>query len=232
MYYVKKGIIIFEMEFIVICEYVVFEFVRDEVVSGWVIIFLNINYFESELMIIGWNFYVKINVNIGNLVVMLLIEEEVEKMMWVICWGVDMMMDFFIGKDIYMMCEWIICNCFVFVGIVLIYQVFEKVNGVVEDLMWEIYCDMLIEQVEQGVDYFMIYVGVLLWYVLLIVKWIIGIVLCGGVIMVQWCLVYYQESFLYIYFEEICEIMKMYDIVFFFGDGFCFGLIVDVNDEV
>ncbi|MCY9090559.1 phosphomethylpyrimidine synthase ThiC [Bacillus mojavensis] len=231
MHYAKKGIITPEMEFIAIREHVSPEFVRDEVASGRAIIPANINHPESEPMIIGRNFHVKINANIGNSAVTSSIEEEVEKMTWAIRWGADTMMDLSTGKDIHTTREWIIRNCPVPVGTVPIYQALEKVNGVAEDLTWEIYRDTLIEQAEQGVDYFTIHAGVLLRYVPLTAKRTTGIVSRGGAIMAQWCLAHHQESFLYTHFEEICEIMKTYDIAFSLGDGLRPGSIADANDE-
>ncbi|MFP7693544.1 phosphomethylpyrimidine synthase ThiC [Bacillus subtilis] len=231
MHYAKKGIITPEMEFIAIREHVSPEFVRDEVASGRAIIPSNINHPESEPMIIGRNFHVKINANIGNSAVTSSIEEEVEKMTWAIRWGADTMMDLSTGKDIHTTREWVIRNCPVPVGTVPIYQALEKVNGVAEDLTWEIYRDTLIEQAEQGVDYFTIHAGVLLRYVPLTAKRTTGIVSRGGAIMAQWCLAHHQESFLYTHFEEICEIMKMYDIAFSLGDGLRPGSIADANDE-
>ncbi|UPV81060.1 phosphomethylpyrimidine synthase ThiC [Bacillus rugosus] len=231
MHYAKKGMITPEMEFIAIREHVSPEFVRDEVASGRAIIPSNINHPESEPMIIGRNFHVKINANIGNSAVTSSIEEEVEKMTWAIRWGADTMMDLSTGKDIHTTREWIIRNCPVPVGTVPIYQALEKVNGVAEDLTWEIYRDTLIEQAEQGVDYFTIHAGVLLRYVPLTAKRTTGIVSRGGAIMAQWCLAHHQESFLYTHFEEICEIMKTYDIAFSLGDGLRPGSIADANDE-
>lgn len=231
LHYARKGIITPEMEFIAIREHVSPEFVRDEVASGRAIIPSNINHPESEPMIIGRNFHVKINANIGNSAVTSSIEEEVEKMTWAIRWGADTMMDLSTGKDIHTTREWIIRNCPVPVGTVPIYQALEKVNGVAEDLTWEIYRDTLIEQAEQGVDYFTIHAGVLLRYVPLTAKRTTGIVSRGGAIMAQWCLAHHQESFLYTHFEEICEIMKTYDIAFSLGDGLRPGSIADANDE-
>ncbi|MCY8916456.1 phosphomethylpyrimidine synthase ThiC [Bacillus atrophaeus] len=231
MHYAKKGIITPEMEFIAIREHVSPEFVRDEVASGRAIIPSNVNHPESEPMIIGRNFHVKINANIGNSAVTSSIEEEVEKMTWAIRWGADTMMDLSTGKDIHTTREWIIRNCPVPVGTVPIYQALEKVNGIAEDLTWEVYRDTLIEQAEQGVDYFTIHAGVLLRYVPLTAKRTTGIVSRGGAIMAQWCLAHHQESFLYTHFEEICEIMKAYDIAFSLGDGLRPGSIADANDE-
>ena len=231
MHYARKGIITPEMEFIAIREHVSPEFVRDEVASGRAIIPSNINHPESEPMVIGRNFHVKINANIGNSAVTSSIEEEVEKMTWAIRWGADTMMDLSTGKDIHTTREWIIRNCPVPVGTVPIYQALEKVNGIAEDLTWDIYRDTLIEQAEQGVDYFTIHAGVLLRYVPLTAKRTTGIVSRGGAIMAQWCLAHHQESFLYTHFEEICEIMKTYDIAFSLGDGLRPGSIADANDE-
>ncbi|MCG1016279.1 MULTISPECIES: phosphomethylpyrimidine synthase ThiC [Bacillus] len=231
LHYARKGIITPEMEFIAIREHVSPEFVREEVASGRAIIPSNVNHPESEPMIIGRNFHVKINANIGNSAVTFSIEEEVEKMTWAICWGADTMMDLSTGKDIHTTREWIIRNCPVPVGTVPIYQALEKVNGIAEDLTWDIYRDTLIEQAEQGVDYFTIHAGVLLRYVPLTAKRTTGIVSRGGAIMAQWCLAHHQESFLYTHFEEICEIMKTYDIAFSLGDGLRPGSIADANDE-
>ncbi|AKL75480.1 phosphomethylpyrimidine synthase ThiC [Bacillus velezensis] len=231
LHYARKGIITPEMEFIAIREHVSPEFVRDEVASGRAIIPSNVNHPESEPMIIGRNFHVKINANIGNSAVTSSIEEEVEKMTWAIRWGADTMMDLSTGKDIHTTREWIIRNCPVPVGTVPIYQALEKVNGIAEDLTWDIYRDTLIEQAEQGVDYFTIHAGVLLRYVPLTAKRTTGIVSRGGAIMAQWCLAHHQESFLYTHFEEICEIMKTYDIAFSLGDGLRPGSIADANDE-
>lgn len=231
LHYARKGIITPEMEFIAIREHMSPEFVRDEVAAGRAIIPSNINHPESEPMIIGRNFHVKINANIGNSAVTSSIEEEVEKMTWAIRWGADTMMDLSTGKDIHTTREWIIRNCPVPVGTVPIYQALEKVNGVAEDLTWEVYRDTLIEQAEQGVDYFTIHAGVLLRYVPLTANRVTGIVSRGGAIMAQWCLAHHQESFLYTHFEEICEIMKTYDIAFSLGDGLRPGSIADANDE-
>ncbi|NMW07721.1 phosphomethylpyrimidine synthase ThiC [Bacillus velezensis] len=231
LHYARKGIITPEMEFIAIREHVSPEFVREEVASGRAIIPSNVNHPESEPMIIGRNFHVKINANIGNSAVTSSIEEEVEKMTWAIRWGADTMMDLSTGKDIHTTREWIIRNCPVPVGTVPIYQALEKVNGIAEDLTWDIYRDTLIEQAEQGVDYFTIHAGVLLRYVPLTAKRTTGIVSRGGAIMAQWCLAHHQESFLYTHFEEICDIMKAYDIAFSLGDGLRPGSIADANDE-
>jgi len=206
------------------------EFVRDEVAKGRAIIPSNINHPESEPMIIGRNFLVKINTNIGNSAVSSSIEEEVEKAVWSCRWGGDTLMDLSTGKNIHETREWIIRNCPVPVGTVPIYQALEKVNGKAEDLTWEIFRDTLIEQAEQGVDYFTIHAGVLLRYIPLTAKRVTGIVSRGGSIMAKWCLAHHQESFLYTHFEDICEIMKAYDVAFSMGDGLRPGCIADAND--
>ena len=231
LHYARKGIITPEMEFIAIRENMKPEFVRDEIAKGRAIIPSNINHPESEPMIIGRNFHVKINANIGNSAVSSSIEEEVEKMTWASRWGADNIMDLSTGKNIHTTREWIIRNSSVPVGTVPIYQALEKVNGVAEDLTWEVYRDTLIEQAEQGVDYFTIHAGVLLRYVPLTAKRLTGIVSRGGSIMAQWCLHHHKESFLYTHFEEICEIMKSYDVAFSLGDGLRPGSIADANDE-
>lgn len=231
LHYAKKGIITPEMEFIALRENLKPEFVRDEVARGRAIIPSNINHPESEPMIIGRNFHVKINANIGNSAVSSSIEEEVEKMTWATRWGADNIMDLSTGKNIHTTREWIIRNSAVPVGTVPIYQALEKVNGVAEDLTWEVYRDTLIEQAEQGVDYFTIHAGVLLRYVPLTAKRLTGIVSRGGSIMAQWCLHHHKENFLYTHFEEICEIMKTYDVAFSLGDGLRPGSIADANDE-
>jgi phosphomethylpyrimidine synthase len=207
------------------------EFVRDEVARGRAIIPNNINHPESEPMIIGRNFLVKINANIGNSAVSSSIGEEVEKMTWAIRWGGDTVMDLSTGKNIHETREWIIRNSPVPIGTVPIYQALEKVDGKAEDLTWEIYRDTLIEQAEQGVDYFTIHAGVLLRYIPLTAKRLTGIVSRGGSIMAKWCLAHHRESFLYTRFAEICEIMKAYDVAFSLGDGLRPGSIHDANDE-
>jgi phosphomethylpyrimidine synthase len=207
------------------------EFVREEVARGRAIIPANINHPETEPMIIGRNFLVKINANIGNSAVTSSIGEEVEKMTWAIRWGADNVMDLSTGKHIHETREWIIRNSPVPIGTVPIYQALEKVNGKAEDLTWEIYRDTLIEQAEQGVDYFTIHAGVLLRYVPMTAKRLTGIVSRGGSIMAKWCLAHHKESFLYTHFEEICEIMKAYDVSFSLGDGLRPGSIYDANDE-
>ncbi|MBD1380570.1 phosphomethylpyrimidine synthase ThiC [Metabacillus arenae] len=231
LHYARKGITTPEMEFIAIREQCTPEFVRDEVAKGRAIIPANINHPESEPMIIGRNFHVKINANIGNSAVSSSIEEEVEKMTWATRWGADNIMDLSTGKNIHTTREWIIRNSPVPVGTVPIYQALEKVNGVAEDLTWEVYRDTLIEQAEQGVDYFTIHAGVLLRYVPLTANRVTGIVSRGGSIMAQWCLAHHKENFLYTHFEDICEIMKTYDISFSLGDGLRPGSIADANDE-
>jgi phosphomethylpyrimidine synthase len=207
------------------------EFVREEIARGRAIIPANINHPEIEPMIIGRNFLVKINANIGNSAVTSSIGEEVEKMTWAIRWGGDNVMDLSTGKHIHETREWIIRNSPVPIGTVPIYQALEKVNGKAEDLTWEIYRDTLIEQAEQGVDYFTIHAGVLLRYVPMTAKRLTGIVSRGGSIMAKWCLAHHKESFLYTHFEDICAIMKAYDVSFSLGDGLRPGSIYDANDE-
>ncbi len=259
LHYARKGIITAEMEYIAIRENqridelmdnselwdqhkgesyganiplkkITPEFVRNEVACGRAIIPANINHPESEPMIIGRNFLVKINTNIGNSAVTSSIEEEVEKAVWSCRWGGDTLMDLSTGKNIHETREWIIRNCPVPVGTVPIYQALEKVNGKAEDLTWEIFRDTLIEQAEQGVDYFTIHAGVLLRYIPLTAKRVTGIVSRGGSIMAKWCLSHHKENFLYTHFEEICEIMKAYDVSFSLGDGLRPGSIADAND--
>ena len=206
------------------------EFVRDEIAAGRAIIPNNINHPESEPMIIGRNFLVKINANIGNSAVTSSIEEEVEKMVWASRWGADTIMDLSTGNNIHETREWIIRNSPVPIGTVPIYQALEKVNGKAEDLTWEIFKDTLIEQAEQGVSYFTIHAGVLLRYIPLTANRVTGIVSRGGSIMAKWCLSHHKENFLYTHFEEICEIMKAYDVAFSLGDGLRPGSIADAND--
>ena len=231
MHYARNGTITPEMEFISIREGVSPEFVRDEVARGRAIIPSNVNHPESEPMIIGRNFLVKINANIGNSVVTSSIEEEVEKMVWATHWGTDNVMDLSTGRNIHNTREWIIRNSPVPIGTVPIYQALEKVGGKAEELTWEIYRDTLIEQAEQGVDYFTIHAGVRLRYVPLTAKRVTGIVSRGGSMLAAWCLAHHQESFLYTHFEEICEIMRAYDVAFSLGDGLRPGSIADANDE-
>ncbi|HFE38135.1 MAG TPA: phosphomethylpyrimidine synthase ThiC [Gammaproteobacteria bacterium] len=207
------------------------EFVREEIACGRAIIPANINHPEIEPMIIGRNFLVKINGNLGNSALSSSIEEEVDKMTWGIRWGSDTIMDLSTGKNIHETREWIIRNSPVPIGTVPIYQALEKVNGKAEDLSWEIFRDTLIEQAEQGVDYFTIHAGVLLRHVPLTAKRLTGIVSRGGSIMAKWCLAHHKENFLYTHFEEICEIMKAYDVSFSLGDGLRPGSIADANDE-
>ena len=256
MYYAKQGIITPEMEYVAIREnqklqeakriakqhpgqdfgasipdVITPEFVREEIARGRAVIPSNINHPESEPMILGRNFLVKINANIGNSATTSSIEEEVEKAVWACRWGADNIMDLSTGKNIHETREWIIRNSPVPVGTVPIYQALEKVNGKAEDLTWEIYKDTLIEQAEQGVDYFTIHAGVRLAYVPMTAKRVTGIVSRGGSIMAKWCLAHHKESFLYTHFEEICEIMKAYDVAFSLGDGLRPGSIADANDE-
>ncbi|KZE83077.1 phosphomethylpyrimidine synthase ThiC [Myroides marinus] len=260
LYYAKNGIITPEMEYVAIREnqrieqlnytteamrhqhqgnsfgantpknFITPEFVREEIASGRAIIPNNINHPESEPMIIGRNFLVKINANIGNSAVTSSIEEEVEKAVWACRWGADTIMDLSTGKNIHETREWIIRNSPVPIGTVPIYQALEKVKGIAEDLTWEIFRDTLIEQAEQGVSYFTIHAGVLLRYIHLTANRVTGIVSRGGSIMAKWCLFHHKENFLYTHFEEICEIMKKYDIAFSLGDGLRPGSIADAND--
>ncbi|SKB85229.1 phosphomethylpyrimidine synthase [Parapedobacter luteus] len=261
MHYARQGIITPEMEFVAIREnqrleqcyrkddamwqqhkgqnfgahvhdgFITPEFVRQEIALGRAILPANINHPETEPMIIGRNFLVKINANIGNSAVTSSIEEEVEKLVWAIRWGADTVMDLSTGKNIHETREWIIRNSPVPIGTVPIYQALEKVGGKAEELTWEIFRDTLIEQAEQGVDYFTIHAGVRLPYVPLTAKRTTGIVSRGGSIMAKWCLAHHQESFLYTHFEDICEIMKRYDVAFSLGDGLRPGSIADANDE-
>jgi len=259
MHYAKAGIITPEMEFVAIREncnlelvkdnkilsqqhkgesfganipdVYTAEFVRQEIASGRAVLPANINHPEIEPMIIGRNFMVKINANIGNSATTSSIEEEVEKMIWSTRWGGDTVMDLSTGKNIHETREWIIRNSAVPIGTVPIYQALEKVNGIAENLTWEIFKDTLIEQAEQGVDYFTIHAGVRLSYVPMTAKRLTGIVSRGGSIMAKWCLHHHKESFLYEHFEDICEIMKAYDVAFSLGDGLRPGSIYDANDE-
>ncbi len=231
MHYAKKGIITEEMEYIAIRENVKPEFVRSEVASGRAIIPANINHPECEPMIIGRNFLVKVNSNIGNSAISSNIVEEIEKMTWSLRWGADTIMDLSTGKNIHETREWILRNSPAPIGTVPIYQALEKVDGIAENLSWEIFRDTLIEQAEQGVDYFTIHAGVLLRYVPLTAERLTGIVSRGGSIMAKWCLAHHKENFLYTHFEDICEIMKAYDVSFSLGDGLRPGAIADANDE-
>ena len=252
--YARAGIVTPEMEFIAIREnlgrkaakealardgesfgahipdFVTPEFVRQEVASGRAVIPANINHPEAEPMIIGRNFLVKINANIGNSAVTSSMAEEVEKMVWAIRWGADTVMDLSTGRNIHNIREWIIRNSPVPIGTVPLYQALEKVNGIAEDLTWEIFRDTLIEQAEQGVDYFTIHAGVRLHYIPLTVNRVTGIVSRGGSIMAKWCLHHHRESFLYEHFEEICDICRAYDVSFSLGDGLRPGSIADAND--
>lgn len=230
MHYARKGIITPEMEYVAIRERCKPEFVRDEIARGRAIIPSNINHPESEPMIIGRGFLVKINANIGNSAVSSSIAEEVEKMSWAIRWGGDTVMDLSTGANIHETREWILRNSPVPIGTVPIYQALEKVKGKAEELTWEIYRDTLIEQAEQGVDYFTVHAGVLLRYVPLTAKRLTGIVSRGGSIMAKWCLAHHKENFLYTHFGDICEIMKQYDVSFSLGDGLRPGSIADAND--
>lgn len=231
MHYARQGIVTPEMEFAAIREGLSPEFVREEIAAGRAILPANINHPECEPMLIGRNFHVKINANIGNSAVASSIEEEVEKMTWAIRWGADTIMDLSTGRNIHTTREWIIRNSPVPVGTVPIYQALEKVNGKAEDLSWEVFRDTLIEQAEQGVDYFTIHAGVLLRYIPMTAKRMTGIVSRGGSIMAAWCLAHHRENFLYTHFEDICKIMKQYDVAFSLGDGLRPGSIYDANDE-
>ncbi|MHB8197986.1 MAG: phosphomethylpyrimidine synthase ThiC [Vulcanimicrobiaceae bacterium] len=230
MHYARRGEITPEMEFVALREGCEAELVRSEIARGRAILPANINHPESEPMIIGRNFLVKINANIGNSAVASSIDEEVEKMTWATRWGADTVMDLSTGKNIHETREWILRNAAVPIGTVPIYQALEKVDGKAEDLTWELYRDTLIEQAEQGIDYFTIHAGVLLRYVPLTATRVTGIVSRGGSILAKWCLSHHRENFLYEHFEEICEIMKAYDIAFSLGDGLRPGCLADAND--
>lgn len=231
LHYARKGIVTPEMEFVAIREGMSPEFVRSEVARGRAIIPANINHPEIEPMIIGRGFKVKINANIGNSAVSSSIDEEVEKLRWATLWGADTVMDLSTGRHIHETREWIIRNSAVPIGTVPIYQALEKVGGVPEELTWELYRDTLIEQAEQGVDYFTVHAGVLLRYVPMTANRLTGIVSRGGSIIAKWCLAHHKESFLYTHFREICEIMRAYDVSFSLGDGLRPGSIKDANDE-
>lgn len=231
MHYARQGIITKEMKFVATRENVSPEFVRDEIARGRAIIPNNINHPESEPMIIGKNFQVKINANIGNSAVSSSIEAEIEKLVWATHWGADTIMDLSTGKNIHATREYLIRNSPVPVGTVPIYQALEKVDGIAENLTWEVYRDTLIEQAEQGVDYFTIHAGVRLHYIPMTVDRLTGIVSRGGSIMAQWCLAHHEESFLYTHFDDICDILKRYDIAVSLGDGLRPGSIYDANDE-
>ena len=231
MHYAKRGIITPEMDFIAVREAMDAEFVRSEVARGRAIIPANINHPELEPMIIGRAFHVKINANIGNSAVSSSINEEVEKLRWATLWGADTVMDLSTGRNIHETRQWILRNSPVPIGTVPIYQALEKVGGVAEDLTWEAYRDTLIEQAEQGVDYFTVHAGVLLRYIPMTAQRMTGIVSRGGSIIAKWCLAHHKESFLYTHFREICEIMQAYDVSFSLGDGLRPGSIADANDE-
>jgi phosphomethylpyrimidine synthase len=259
LHYARQGIITPEMQYIAIREnlamaedemathnkkqhpgenfgaatpsYITPEFVRSEVARGRAVIPANINHPESEPMIIGRNFLTKVNANIGNSALTSSIEEEVEKLVWSTRWGADTVMDLSTGKNIHETREWIVRNSPVPIGTVPIYQALEKVNGVAEDLTWEVFRDTLIEQAEQGIDYFTIHAGVLLRYVPMTAERVTGIVSRGGSIMAKWCLYHHKENFLYTHFDDICEIMKAYDVTFSLGDGLRPGSVADANDE-
>jgi phosphomethylpyrimidine synthase len=231
MHYARRGEITPEMEFVALREQQDPEFVRQELARGRAILPSNINHPESEPMAIGRNFLVKINANIGNSAVTSSIEEEVEKMTWSTRWGADTVMDLSTGRDIHTTREWIIRNSPVPIGTVPIYQALEKADGKAEELSWDIYRDTLIEQAEQGVDYFTIHAGVLLRYIPLTAKRTTGIVSRGGSILAAWCLAHHQENFVYTHFEDICEIMAAYDVAFSLGDGLRPGSIADANDD-
>jgi phosphomethylpyrimidine synthase len=231
MHYARKGIVTPEMEFVAMREGISPEHIRVEVAHGRAIIPANINHPESEPMGIGRNLLVKINANLGNSVVTSSMEEEVEKMTWAIRWGADTVMDLSTGRNIHETREWIIRNSPVPVGTVPIYQALGKTGGKAEELTWEIFRDTLIEQAEQGVDYFTIHAGVLLRYIPLTARRVTGIVSRGGSILAKWCLAHHQENFLYTRFDELCEIMKAYDVAFSLGDGLRPGSISDANDE-
>jgi phosphomethylpyrimidine synthase len=231
MHYARRGEVTPEMEFAALREGVTPQLVRDEVARGRAIVPANVNHPESEPMIIGRNFLVKINANIGNSAVASSVEEEVEKMTWATRWGADTVMDLSTGRDIHATREWILRNSPVPIGTVPIYQALEKVGGRAEELSWEVYRDTLVEQAEQGVDYFTIHAGVRLRYVPLTARRVTGIVSRGGSIMAAWCLAHHRESFLYTHFEEICEVMRAYDVAFSLGDGLRPGCVADANDE-
>ncbi|HEX8394271.1 MAG TPA: phosphomethylpyrimidine synthase ThiC [Longimicrobium sp.] len=231
MGYARRGEITPEMEYVALREGMDAEFVRSEVARGRAIIPANINHPELEPMIIGRGFKVKVNANIGNSAVSSSIEEEVDKLRWATLWGADTVMDLSTGRNIHETREWIIRNSPVPIGTVPIYQALEKVGGVPEDLTWELYRDTLIEQAEQGVDYFTVHAGVLLRYVPMTANRLTGIVSRGGSIIAKWCLAHHKESFLYTHFREICEIMRAYDVSFSLGDGLRPGSIYDANDE-
>jgi phosphomethylpyrimidine synthase len=231
LHYARKGVVTPEMEFVAIREGFDPDFVRAEVARGRAIIPANVNHTELEPMAIGRNFAVKINANIGNSAVSSSIDEEVEKLRWATLWGADTVMDLSTGRDIHQTREWIIRNSPVPIGTVPIYQALEKVGGRPEELTWPIYRDTLIEQAEQGVDYFTVHAGVLLRYIPMTARRLTGIVSRGGSILAKWCLAHHQENFTYTHFREICDIMRQYDVSFSLGDGLRPGSIADANDE-
>jgi phosphomethylpyrimidine synthase len=231
LHYARRGDVTAEMEFVALREGLPVEFVRSEVARGRAIIPANVNHPELEPMIIGRNFLVKINANIGNSAVGSSIAEEVDKLRWATLWGADTVMDLSTGRDIHATREWILRNSAVPIGTVPIYQALEKVGGRPEDLTWEIYRDTLIEQAEQGVDYFTVHAGVLLHYIPMTARRLTGIVSRGGSILAKWCLAHHRENFTYTHFREICEIMRAYDVSFSLGDGLRPGSIADANDK-
>ncbi|HZQ57258.1 MAG TPA: phosphomethylpyrimidine synthase ThiC [Acidimicrobiales bacterium] len=231
LHYARRGDVTEEMQFVAVREGLEPEFVRDEVARGRAIIPANVNHPESEPMAIGRNFLVKVNANIGNSAVTSSVEEEVEKLAWAVRWGADTVMDLSTGPAIHTTREWIIRNSPVPIGTVPIYQALEKVDGRAEDLSWDVYRDTVIEQCEQGVDYMTVHAGVLLRYVPLTAKRVTGIVSRGGSILAAWCLAHHEENFLYTHFEELCEILRAYDVAFSLGDGLRPGSIADANDD-
>jgi phosphomethylpyrimidine synthase len=231
LHYARRGEITAEMNFVAAREGLEPEFVRAEVAAGRAIIPANINHLESEPMAIGRNFLVKVNANIGNSAVRASIDDEVEKLAWAIRWGADTVMDLSTGPDIHTTREWVIRNAPVPVGTVPIYQALEKVNGQPAELTWDLYRDTMVEQCQQGVDYFTVHAGVRLSYIPLTARRVTGIVSRGGSILAAWCLAHHQENFLYTHFDELCEIMAAYDVAFSLGDGLRPGSIADANDE-
>ncbi|ARQ69793.1 phosphomethylpyrimidine synthase ThiC [Streptomyces marincola] len=229
--YARRGVVTPEMEFVALRENVAPEFVRDEIAAGRAVLPVNVNHPESEPMIIGKNFLVKVNANIGNSAVTSSVEEEVEKMTWATRWGADTVMDLSTGRDIHTTREWVLRNSPVPIGTVPLYQALEKTGGRAEELSWEIYRETVIEQAEQGVDYMTVHAGVLLRHIPLTARRKTGIVSRGGSIMAAWCLAHHEESFLYTHFAELCEIFRSYDITFSLGDGLRPGSIADANDE-
>ncbi|SCK14380.1 phosphomethylpyrimidine synthase ThiC [Streptomyces sp. WMMB 322] len=229
--YAKRGVVTPEMEYVAIRESCPPEFVRDEIAAGRAVLPANVNHPETEPMIIGKNFLVKVNANIGNSAVTSSIEEEVEKMTWATRWGADTVMDLSTGRNIHTTREWVLRNSPVPIGTVPLYQALEKVDGKAEELSWEVYRDTVVEQCEQGVDYMTVHAGVLLRYVPLTARRRTGIVSRGGSIMAAWCLAHHQESFLYTHFAELCDILRSYDVTFSLGDGLRPGSVSDANDE-